>query len=69
MLALEQLDGVEVLLRAKHELGLFFALRCLPPDRHDGGQENGHDAQRHEQRRHGIPLGAVSRDSTRVLTP
>ncbi len=50
----EKGDRARVLLAAENELGLLFPLRLVTPDRHRDRQQNGHDGERDEQRRHGI---------------
>jgi hypothetical protein len=55
-LALKQADGAGVLLAAKDELGLAFALHLVSPGRHGDGHQDGHHGQRHEQRGHHITL-------------
>ena len=50
----EEGDRARVLLAAENELGLLFPLRLVTPDRHRDRQQNGHDGERDEQRRHGI---------------
>ena len=54
VLALEQADRPRVLFTAKHELGLFFTLRDLLPDRHDGGHHDRHDAETDNQHHHRV---------------
>ena len=50
----EEGNRARVLLAAEDELGLFFPLRLVTPDWHRDRQQNGHDGERDEQRRHGI---------------
>jgi hypothetical protein len=56
VLALEEADRPRVLFAAKHELGLFFTLRHLLPDRHGGGHHDGHDADADNQHHHRVAV-------------
>ncbi len=63
-LSLKQTDGASVLLAAEDQLSLLLALRHLLPDRHEGGHEDGRDAQGHKKRRHRITLLRIARSLT-----
>jgi hypothetical protein len=55
-LALIELDGADVLLTSKNELGLLLALRGRLPDRHRDGQHDGHHAQADKQSDHRVTV-------------
>lgn len=62
-----QSNGARILLSAKDELRLFFALRRLFPDRQRHAEQHAYDGKRHQQCRHRIAaVGTSPRE--RVLT-
>jgi hypothetical protein len=54
--SLKQPDGSRVLLAAEHEFGLLVAPSHVIPHRHDHCEHDRHDAEAHEQGRHGVSL-------------
>ena len=54
VLALEQPDGVRVLLAAENQLLFLLSLRGLLPHWQCNGEHHGHDAHRDEEHRHGV---------------
>jgi hypothetical protein len=65
VLPLEQIDGPDVLLAAKHELRLALALHFVSPDRHGDREHDGQHRDRDEERGHGVSFMA---DPFRRLT-
>jgi hypothetical protein len=59
VLALKQCDRPRVLFTPKHQLGFFFALSSLFPDRHRDAHHDGHHAQADEQDHHRIAAFAI----------
>jgi hypothetical protein len=54
VLELEKGDRPRVLLAAKDQLGFFFALRLVAPDRHQDRQQDSHNREGHQKGRHRV---------------
>src|SRR5205823_5662829 len=63
-----QPDRADVLLPAKHHLRFLLPLRFVPPHGHDGGQDDRHHANHHEQGRHRVARVAATPSAALTLS-